>query len=80
MTPEVYPLYAGMVSYILRTRTRLISSTASFSQFSHKAPLALNNLARIAVQDLVNTGKLDTKSVPAKNINTQPVMPDIKMS
>ena len=49
------------------------------SAFTHNAPLALNNLAQIAVQDVVDTGKLDTKSVPAKNINTPPVMPDIKV-
>ena len=32
------PSHAGMVSYILRTKTRPISSTASFSQFSLPKP------------------------------------------
>ena len=50
------------------------------SVFTPKTPLALSSLAQIAVQDLVDTGKLDTRSVPAKNINKQPVMPDIKVS
>ena len=50
------------------------------SVFTPKTPLALSSLAQIAVQDLVDTGKLDTRSVPAKNINNQPVMPDIKVS
>ena len=49
------------------------------SVFTPKTPLALSSLAQIAVQDLVDTGKLDTRSVPAKNINNQPVMPDIKV-
>ena len=34
----------------------------------------------MAVQDLVDTGKIDSKSVPANLINTQPVMPDIQLS
>ena len=38
MTLEVDPLYAGTVSYILRTRTKPISSTASLSQISHSKP------------------------------------------
>ena len=50
------------------------------SVFTPKTPLALSSLTQIAVQDLVDTGKLDTRSVPAKNINNQPVMPDIKVS
>ena len=36
------------------------------SVFTPKTPLALSSLAQIAVQDLVDTGKLDTRSVPAK--------------
>ena len=28
----------------------------------------------------MDTGRLDTRSVPAKNINDQPVMPNIKVS
>ena len=50
------------------------------SVFTPKTPLALSSLAQIAVQDLVDTGKLDTRSVSAKNINNQPVMSDIKVS
>ena len=40
------------------------------------------NNAEIVPDDMmmVDTGKLDTRSVPAKNINNQPVMPDIKVS
>ena len=45
------------------------------SVFTPKTPLA-----QITVQDLVDTGKLDIRSVPAKNMNNQPVMPDIKVS
>ena len=48
--------------------------------FHSQNQLALSSLAQIAVQDLVDTGMLDTRSVPAKNINNQPVMPHIKVS
>ena len=50
------------------------------SVFTPKTTLVLSSLAQIAVQDLVDTGKLDTRSVPAKNIINQPVRPDIKVS
>ena len=36
------------------------------SVFTPKTQLALSSIAQIAVQDLVDTGKLETRSVPAK--------------
>ena len=80
MTLEVYPLYAGMVSYILGKDKADILNCQVQSVFTPKTPLAHSSLAQIAVQDLVDIGKLDARSVPAKNINNQPVMPDIKVS
>ena len=50
------------------------------SVFIPKTPLALGSLAKMAVQDLIDAGKMDSKSVPANLINTQLVMPDIQLS
>ena len=50
------------------------------SVFTLKTPLALGSLAQIAVPDLIDAGKMDSKSVPANFINTQLVMPDIPLS
>ena len=47
------------------------------SVFTPKTPLALGSLAQMAVQDLIDAGKRDSKSVPANLINTQLVMPNI---
>ena len=72
---------SSMVSFTLRAKTKPISLTANFSRFfTPKTPLALSSLAQMAVQDLIDAGKMGSKSVPANLINTQPVMPDIQLS
>ena len=45
-----------------------------------KTPLALSSLTQIAVQDLIDVGKLYNHFVPANYRNIQPILPNIQVS